>query len=98
MMNRKTYKTDLTDAEWQRLEPLLPAPKTAGRPRLYTTREIINAIFCVTRSGCAWRLMPNDLPYWKTVYHYFRLWRPQTSEALIYVANSRLLLKRLVGT
>jgi putative transposase len=74
-MWRTRYKTDLTDAEWYLLQPHLPAPKDGGRPRLYPLREIVNAIFYITRSGCAWRLMPNDLPYWKTVYHYFRLWR-----------------------
>jgi putative transposase len=74
-MSRKPYKTDLTDTEWKRLQPLVPAPKTGGRPRLYPVREIANAIFYITRSGCAWRLLPNDLPFWKTVYHYFRLWR-----------------------
>jgi putative transposase len=73
--NKKTYKTDVTDAEWEQLRPLLPTPKIGGRPRLYSIREIVNAIFYITRSGCSWRLMPNDLPYWKTVYHYFRLWR-----------------------
>lgn len=78
---QEEYKTDVSDAEWERLRPLVPTPKTGGhpgRPRLYSIREIMeimNAIFYITRSGCAWRLMPNDLPYWKTVYHYFRLWR-----------------------
>jgi transposase len=38
-------------------------------------REILNAIFYVLRSGCSWRMLPHDLPPWKTVYHYFRLWR-----------------------
>lgn len=74
-MWRQRYKTDLTDAEWYLLQPHLPAPKDGGRPRLYSVREIANAIFYIVRSGCAWRLLPNDLPYWKTVYHYFRLWR-----------------------
>jgi putative transposase len=56
------------------LEPHLPAPKPNGRPRVYPLREILNAIFYVERSGCAWRLLPHDFPPWKTVYHYFRLW------------------------
>jgi putative transposase len=42
---------------------------------MHTTREILNAIFYVVRGGCAWRLLPNDFPPWKTVYHYFRFWR-----------------------
>jgi putative transposase len=72
---RTTYQTDLSDAEWNCLEPHLPAPKTTGRPKMHTTREILNAIFYVLRGGCAWRLLPHDFPPWKTVYHYFRSWR-----------------------
>jgi putative transposase len=74
-MERQTYQTDLTDAQWAHLAALLPPPKTGGRPRLYTQREILNGIFYWLRSGCAWHWLPHDLPRWKTVYHYFRLWR-----------------------
>jgi putative transposase len=76
-MNRHLYSTDLTDAEWRALEPHVPAPKGVGRPRHHSIREILNAIFYLLRSGCTWRLLPHDLPPWKTVYHYFRLWRVQ---------------------
>jgi len=72
---RKAYQTDLSDAEWSCLESHLPVPKANGRPRLYPLREILDAIFYVVRSGCAWRLLPHDFPSWKTVYHYFRFWR-----------------------
>jgi transposase len=72
---RKAYQTDLSDAEWSCLEGHLPAPKAPGRPRVYPLREILDAIFYVLRSGCAWRLLPHDFPPWKTVYHYFRAWR-----------------------
>jgi putative transposase len=72
---RKAYQTDLSDAEWGCLESHLPVPKDNGRPRLYPLREILDAIFYVVRSGCAWRLLPHDFPPWKTVYHYFRSWR-----------------------
>jgi putative transposase len=72
---RKAYQTDLSDAEWSCLELHLPTPKADGRPRLHHLREILNAIFYVVRSGCAWRLLPHDFPPWKTVYHYFRSWR-----------------------
>ena len=73
--SRQAYPTDLNDTEWKTIAPYLPEEKTTGRPREHTWREILNAIFYITRSGCAWRLMPHDLPPWKTVYHYFRLWR-----------------------
>ncbi len=73
---RTSYQTDLSDKEWQKVETCIPKPKTnLGRKRKHPLREIINAIFYVVRSGCAWRLLPHDLPPWKTVYHYFRIWR-----------------------
>ncbi len=74
-MNRKAYATDLSDAEWQAVQPYIPAAQATGRPRYHRWREILNSIFYIVRSGCAWRLLPHDLPPWKTVYHYFRQWR-----------------------
>jgi transposase len=74
-MPRKVYQTDLSDAEWACLAPHVPRPRGVGRPREHPLREILNAIFYIVRGGCPWRLLPNDLPPWKTVYHYFRLWR-----------------------
>jgi putative transposase len=72
---RKAYQTDLSDEEWSFLEPHLPIPNTTGRPKMHSTREILNAVFYIVRGGCAWRLLPHDFPPWKTVYHYFRSWR-----------------------
>ena len=72
---RLTYTTDLTDEEWQLLKPLLPPEKTGGRPRKYPMREVINGIQYVLRAGCAWRLMPHDLPQWQTAYQTWRAWR-----------------------
>jgi putative transposase len=72
---RKAYQTDLSDAEWSYIEPHVPIPVASGRPRLHTLREILDAIFYIVRSGCAWRLLPHDFPPWKTVHHYFRTWR-----------------------
>ncbi|MDQ3755982.1 MAG: IS5 family transposase [Acidobacteriota bacterium] len=77
MNERKPYPTDLSDAEWKRLAPLIPKPKTGGRRPKYDRREILNAILYVVRSGVAWRLLPHDFPSWRIVYHYFRLWRLQ---------------------
>ncbi len=76
-MNRQPYPTDLSDAEWHRLAPLVPRPKAGGRPPKYPRREIVNAILYVVRSGGAWRLLPHDFPSWRIVYHYFRLWKLQ---------------------
>src|SRR4051812_281740 len=75
MATRRHYPTDLSDAEWALLEPLIPAPKLGGRPTLHRRREICDAILYQLRGGAAWRLLPHDFPPWQTVYHYFRLWR-----------------------
>jgi putative transposase len=72
---RRAYQTDLSDAEWSYVKPHIPAPKAPGRPRVHPLREILDAIFYIVRSGCAWRLLPHDFPPWKTVHHYFRIWR-----------------------
>jgi putative transposase len=72
---RCRYRTDLTDAQWRILEPLIPAPKPGGRPPVHQRRELLNAMLYWLRAGCAWRLLPHDLPPWQTVYHYFRCWR-----------------------
>jgi putative transposase len=72
---RLAYTTDLTDEEWQLLKPLLPPEKSGGRPRKYAIREVLNGIQYVLRAGCAWRLMPHDLPHWQTAYQTFRAWR-----------------------
>ena len=72
---RAVYPTDLNDNEWRVIAPLLPQQKSTGRPRLHSWREILNAIFYVTKNGCQWRALPHDFPPWQSVYHYFRLWR-----------------------
>src|SRR5215212_4431661 len=75
---RTAYQTDLSDAEWALIEPHLPAPRAPGRPRVHSLREILDAVFYVVRGGCTWRLLPHEFPPWKSVYHYFRLWRIET--------------------
>jgi transposase len=69
------YQTDLTDEEWRVIAPHLPAPKTTGRPRGWSMREIINGIIYVMRAGCPWRLLPSDLPPWSTIYRWFAIFR-----------------------
>jgi putative transposase len=71
----RLYPTDVSDAEWTILEPLIPAAKPGGRPPKWTRRQILDAMFYLVRSGCQWRLLPREFPPWKTVYHYFRVWR-----------------------
>ena len=69
------YQTDLTDREWDLLEPRLPGPRGCGRRRAWSLRELVNAMFYVLRSGCAWRLLPKDFPPYTTVYRWFAEWR-----------------------
>jgi putative transposase len=74
-MTSSAYTADLTDAQWERLAPLIPPAKPGGRPRSVNMRAIVNAIFYRTKTGCQWRNLPHDLPPWGTVAGYYRLWR-----------------------
>jgi putative transposase len=74
-MIRKSYATDLTDAQWARIAVLIPPPKPGGRPRSIDVREVVNAILYFVRTGCQWRNLPHDLPPWGTVHYYYRRWR-----------------------
>jgi putative transposase len=74
-MNRKPYPTDLTDAQWERIAPLIPPAKPGGRRRSVDVRELVNAIMYFTRTGCQWRNLPHEFPPWGTVHYYHRRWR-----------------------
>ena len=74
-MARKRYPSDLTDARWARLAPLLPPAKLGGHPRTVDLREVVNGIVYRLREGCTWRALPHDLPPGGTVHTYFRTWR-----------------------
>lgn len=73
------YPSDLTDAQWAKLEPLLKSPLGArhagGRPRKYELRRVVNALLYVVKTGCQWRQMPSNFPPWRTVHQQFRAWR-----------------------
>jgi putative transposase len=71
---RKPYPSDLTDAQWAIIEPLIPV-NTTGRPRKVDMREVLNAIFYINRSGCQWDMLPHDLPAKSTVYDHFAQWK-----------------------
>lgn len=71
----KAYSSNLTQDQWQLLEPLIPAAKPGGRPREVEIWDVLNAIFYLLREGCRWRSLPGDFPKWQTVYTYFRNWR-----------------------
>jgi putative transposase len=75
-VNRQAYPTDLNDNQWALIAPLLPQRNSLrGRPRTWTFRDIVDAILYIVRGGCAWRMMPHDLPPWQTVYGYYWQWR-----------------------
>jgi putative transposase len=74
-MRTTPYPSDLTDAQWQLIAPLLPAARPGGRPRRTDLRAVVNAILYVNREGCTWRALPHDFPPWRTVYEYFAAWR-----------------------
>ena len=74
-MNAKPYPSDLSDAQWAILEPLLPECQPLGRPRKTSLRRVVDAILYRNRNGCTWRALPHDFPTWRTVYNYFARWR-----------------------
>src|SRR5829696_4475059 len=75
LKSQQIYPTDLNDTQWSKIRPYLPAEAKTGRPRKHGWRMILNGIFYILQSGCSWRMLPRELPPWKTVYHYFRLWQ-----------------------
>jgi putative transposase len=74
-MRPKPYPSDLSDAQWEILEPLLPQARPLGRPRETKLRRVVDAILYRNRNGCSWRALPHDFPPWRTVYNYFTAWR-----------------------
>jgi putative transposase len=73
-MRTKPYPSDLTDAQWDLLKPLLPPASNLGRPRKTGLRDVLDAIFYRNRNGCTWRALPHDFPTWRTVYNYCAQW------------------------
>jgi putative transposase len=74
-MARPPYPSDMSDAQWAIIEPLLPKAKSGARPRTVDLREVINAVFYLNRSGCSWRMLPHDFAPWGTVHWFYRQWR-----------------------
>ena len=75
VMRRAKFPTDLTDAQWMLIHPLLPKPKSGGRSRTVNLREILNGIFYIVRGGVQWRMLPHDFHPWGTVHYYDWKWR-----------------------
>jgi putative transposase len=74
-VNRKASKSDLTDGQWELIEPLLPAAKPGGRPREVNLREVLNTLFSQSRTGCQWDMLPHDLLPKSTAWDYFVAWQ-----------------------
>ena len=73
---RQSYPTDLSEEQWRRIKPFIDEKTHGkGRPAIHDKKEIVNAIFYILQSGCAWRLLPHDFPCWRTVYNHFRDWQ-----------------------
>jgi putative transposase len=70
----KAYSSNLNQAQFELIEPLIPAAKAGGRPRAVQMWAVLNAILYVVVQGCKWRDLPGDFPAWQTVYTYFRNW------------------------
>jgi transposase len=95
MARRKTrrqgYPSDLTDAQWELIEPLLPPAKTGGRAEKHPRRLIVDAILYVVRTGCSWRQLPTDFPPWETVYWYFKRWEDaKVTEKILAAVREQL--------
>lgn len=76
-MPRRASPSGLTAAQWAAIAPMIPDAAPGGHPRSVDKREIVEAILCILRAGCAWRLLPHDFPPWQTVYSYLRRWQQE---------------------
>jgi putative transposase len=74
-MARTPYPSDLTDAQWSMIEPLIPPAEPGGRSREVNIREVINGVLYLNRSGNSWRMLPHEFPPWGTVHYYYRRFR-----------------------
>jgi putative transposase len=88
------YPTDLSDEQWQALSRLIPPAKPGGRPRSVNMRDVLNALFYLSRTGCAWRMLPKEFPPKDTVYYYFKNFRQDgTWERIHGLLRKRVRLK-----
>ena len=95
-MSNQIYPTDLTDRQWECIKKHIPPAKPGGRPRTLDMRAVINAILYIVVGGCHWRMLPRSYPKWKSVYHYFRMWRDDGTWQRIH-DQLRAELRRKVG-
>ena len=95
-VSRKSYPTDLTDAQWEIISPLLPPAKHGGRPRTVNLREVVNTVLYLNRTGCQWDMLPHDLQPKSTAYEYFSQWRDEGT--LVQMVDAlRTLVRKAAG-
>ena len=88
------YPTDLSDEQWHALSRLIPPAKPGGRPRSVNMRDVLNALFYLSRTGGAWRMLPKEFPPKDTVYYYFKNFRQDgTWERIHDLLRKRVRLK-----
>lgn len=88
---RKAYPSDLSDAQWELIKPLLPEAKAGGRPRSVDLREVLNALLYLDRSGCQWDMLPHDLLPKSTAFEYFKAWRDDgTWQAIVDALRAKV--------
>lgn len=95
-MDRMPYATDVTDEQWNLIEPSIPDAQPGGRPRTVNLREVVNGILYLNRTGCSWRNLPHDFPPWGTTHFYYRVWRLDGTWRKIHDAL-RARVRRSVG-
>jgi putative transposase len=95
-MPQRVYPSDLTDAEWAIVAPLIPPAKPGGHPRRVDMRQILNALFSQQRTGCQWRYLPKEYPPWPTVWTYVRQWRRNGAWETLHT-TLRETLRRQIG-
>jgi putative transposase len=87
---RKPYRSDLTDAQWELIQPLLPPAKSGGRPRTVDLREVVNTLMYQGRTGCQWHYLPHDLLPKSTVWDYFVAWQDGTWQKVVDSLRERI--------
>ena len=89
------YPSDLKDAEWDRIKHFFDRPDPRGKRPKYDTREIVNAIYYITKTGCQWRMLPNDFPPWDVVYKRFERWNKRgVWEQVMQFVNKKARIKQ----
>jgi putative transposase len=83
---KKVYPSDLTDLQWHKIRWFIPPSPPIGDDRRTSMRAVVNAVFYISRGGCAWRMMPKDFPPWQTVYGYFARWKRDGTWQIIHDA------------